>query len=145
MGSDEADGGGHPIVVVRQTDHQPLFVQLRNRIELGRECNGLLLADPLVSRRHVALSGAAGSVLVGDLGSTNGTFLDGARVDGRATLAAGSVLKFGSTTVELVDAPGSAAPAAPGGPARRATPRRANAAMHQPSAAAEPPVAARPS
>src|SRR5437764_808979 len=35
------------------------------------------LADPEVSRRHAALQAAAGAVYVTDLGSRNGTFLNG--------------------------------------------------------------------
>ena len=94
-----------PIVVVRQSDREPLYLQVRAKLELGRDCDGVLLADPLVSRRHVAISEDGGRVVVEDLGSTNGTFLDGTRLESPTILRAGSFLRFGSTTVELAESP----------------------------------------
>jgi transcriptional regulator with PAS, ATPase and Fis domain len=48
---------------------------------IGREApGGIRLADNLVSRRHVQVSHEDGRFAVGDLGSRNGTFVDGHRV-----------------------------------------------------------------
>ena len=44
-----------PVVVVRQPGRQPLYVEVHGRLELGRDCDGLLLADAQVSRRHAEL------------------------------------------------------------------------------------------
>src|SRR5690349_1511190 len=41
---------------------------------------GVRLADPTVSRRHAALELAGGALRVADLGSTNGTWVNGLRV-----------------------------------------------------------------
>jgi DNA-binding winged helix-turn-helix (wHTH) protein len=55
-----------------------------------------------VSRRHaqIRLAGAERPVLT-DLGSTNGTFVRGERVDGPTALADGDVIKVGSVTVKF--------------------------------------------
>jgi adenylate cyclase len=79
---------------------------------VGRSADcGLLLADPTVSRRHAELSGAGDHLLVHDLGSRNGTFRNGVRVQ-TARLRAGDVVTFGVVQVR-VDATGDAAALAP--------------------------------
>ena len=57
------------------------------------EC-AIVLSDPTVSRRHAELVAAEDHVLVHDLGSRNGTFRNGLRVD-TARLRAGDVVTFG--------------------------------------------------
>lgn len=94
----------HPVVEIRQPNQPPLFISIRGLIEVGRECSGLLLADPQVSRRHLSLDVDAGRVIVSDLGSTNGSTLDGARLTAPSVLVAGGEVKCGETTIRL-DAP----------------------------------------
>ncbi len=72
---------------------------------LGRDCEGLLLADPQVSRRHLEVGLHEGRVLCTDLGSTNGTFLDGARITAPVVLGAGAVVTIGDTSIHLVELP----------------------------------------
>ncbi len=61
----------------------------RPLVHVGRAAeNDLVLAHPTVSQRHARLQrNADGSLLVVDLGSTNGTFVDGERVSGRGIVA----------------------------------------------------------
>lgn len=69
---------------------------------LGRADGGL--ADPWVSEHHVGLTARGSSVIVLDLGSTNGTFIDGERVaDGASVLRPGGLLTIGHSTYVLVD------------------------------------------
>src|SRR5947207_66107 len=63
----------------------------------------VVLADPSVSARHCMIAPAAHGFTVTDLGSKNGTLLDGARV-GKVTAPAGAVLALGHTLVELLPA-----------------------------------------
>ena len=73
---------------------------LGERLVLGRgaEAN-LRINDPGVSRRHAELRlDSAGDVVVEDLGSTNGTLVDGRRVD-RTPLRDGATVRVGSTDV----------------------------------------------
>jgi pSer/pThr/pTyr-binding forkhead associated (FHA) protein len=57
-------------------------------------------ADVVISRRHASVSPAPDGLLVKDLGSTNGTFLNGARIS-EATIRAGDVVKMGSTSFRV--------------------------------------------
>jgi len=62
--------------------------------------NDLVLADDTVSRHHCELTRAEGGVKVRDLGSTNGTKVQGARVS-EAIVQPGAVLKVGEVEVAL--------------------------------------------
>ena len=55
----------------------------------------IILADSRVSRSHCMIALSEDELQVSDLNSTNGTFVDGERVDGSAVLPVGSVLKVG--------------------------------------------------
>ncbi len=60
----------------------------------------LRLADPTVSRSHAEISHTTEGFLLQDLGSTNGTFLDGVRVD-RAYLKDGVTVTVGETNIKF--------------------------------------------
>ena len=70
------------------------------------EGNGLRLADPAVSGLHVELAHDDAGVRVRDLGSRNGTFIDGVRV-ADAWLTAECVLRLGATELLFTPAHGS--------------------------------------
>lgn len=59
-----------------------------------------MLNDPQVSRRHLSLSASPEGVVLEDLGSTNGTFWQGARVS-RATVGNGATISVGSTQLVM--------------------------------------------
>jgi adenylate cyclase len=107
----------HPVIVVKQEGRRPLYLQVREVIEIGRECDGLILADGQASRRHASLTPRGDSVIVEDLGSTNGTLLDGTRITSAVVLLPGSIIRIGDTVLQLVDAAsaGQPVPAAAGG------------------------------
>lgn len=69
---------------------------------IGRspECT-LVLSDDFASGRHARLTPTEGGWVVEDLGSTNGTQLDGAPLGGPRPAQAGSLLKIGRTVIEL--------------------------------------------
>ena len=95
------------MIIVRQVGRPSLHLALHEPLEVGRDCPGLLLADHQTSRRHLRLSVEDGSVVVTDLGSTNGTFVDGRRLDGPHRLLPGQLVRLGDTTIER-EADGSA-------------------------------------
>ncbi|MFI2415021.1 FHA domain-containing protein [Streptomyces sp. NPDC018947] len=77
------------------------------QIRLGRSADAdVALDDPDVSRMHCAVTVAAdGRVSVADLGSTNGTTLDGTRVGDRPVrFAPGALLRIGESALRLVPA-----------------------------------------
>ena len=67
--------------------------------------NALALTDPAVSRYHLELRRTPAGVQVIDLGSRNGTWVGGIRID-RAVVPAGTRLRLGDTTI-VVDEAGS--------------------------------------
>ena len=71
-------------------------------ILIGRnpEC-ALVLDDDFASGRHARLLHRNGTWHVEDLGSTNGTQLDGHRLTGAQPVTVGSTLRIGRTTIEL--------------------------------------------
>ncbi len=72
--------------------------------DFGRESGDVILADQSVSRRHLRLD-ATGDVLVAtDLGSSNGTMVNGTRIDAPTAVAAGDTIQIGATVVTVVGA-----------------------------------------
>lgn len=71
-------------VMLRNADvaSAPLIKLPEGRTVVGRDptCS-VLVADPAVSRFHAELSVEGTSILMRDLGSRNGTFVDSERVD----------------------------------------------------------------
>ncbi len=90
-----------PTVVVREPGRTPLHLVVRDILEIGRDCDGLLLDDPQISRRHLQLRAERGHVVVEDLGSTNGSLIDGKPLEGGHVLLRGEIVEFGDCTVEL--------------------------------------------
>jgi hypothetical protein len=75
----------------------------QDKVTLGRlpECE-LALADSNVSRKHAEVRrGADGTWLVADLGSTNGTKVNGVRISGPRQLEDGDEITVGGTTVRF--------------------------------------------
>ncbi len=104
------DGGGPDVVSLRKcqlviVDGPSRGKKLaldKNLTKIGkRDTNDLVISDKTVSRNHLEIEYASDSFLLRDLGSTNGTFLNGSRVR-EAYLAPGDVIKVGNTTLEFV-------------------------------------------
>ena len=69
---------------------------------VGRSAeNNIVISNPNVSRRHARLSRSENGFVVEDLGSTNGTLLDGAPID-RERIESGDELTFGGVTARFV-------------------------------------------
>jgi adenylate cyclase len=90
-------------------------VELARHNTLGRHPdNTIQILDRIVSKNHCHIDAAAdGSFVLKDLGSLNGTFVNGERVSGECALNAGDEISLGSTKL-VFDPP--AAAASPGEP-----------------------------
>ena len=83
------------------------ILELRSaRVTVGTAAgNDLLLDEPTASRRHAALERRGGRWHVADLGSTNGTYINGRRVTAPTPLERGDELRFANARFAFV-APG---------------------------------------
>jgi pSer/pThr/pTyr-binding forkhead associated (FHA) protein len=78
------------------------LVDLTGPVTIGRGRDAdLVLADELVSRRHALVTPTGPGAVVEDLGSRNGTFVNGQDVHGPTRLEPGDQLQLGVTLVEL--------------------------------------------
>lgn len=94
-----------PLIEIREWGQRPRRMMLDRPILVGRECPGVQLADDKISRQHLRLLPGPTGLSVVDLGSRNGTTLNGVALTGRAVLAPGDVLRFGRSEIIVVHAP----------------------------------------
>jgi predicted component of type VI protein secretion system len=81
---------------------QELVALEGERVTVGRtDTNDVVLADERVSRLHAAFERVAGEWLVRDLGSRNGTFVDGDRVLATRPVRPGQEIRIGETALFL--------------------------------------------
>lgn len=95
----DPERGARVRVLVVESD--PAVV-VGSSVTLGRSPdNTIVIDDPMVSGRHARLLAVPdGRLELEDLGSTNGTFVDGARVD-RCALTVGSVVSVGRVLFDV--------------------------------------------
>lgn len=77
----------------------------KNEIYMGRDItNDIVINDPEISRKHARLTLQSGGYLLEDLGSTNGTFVDGKRITGPHIMGATQVIMLGDNVSLLYEA-----------------------------------------
>ena len=74
-----------------------LTVDVDEEVVIGREDTDLAIDDEEMSRRHAVVRRHANRLQVEDLGSTNGTFVDGTRIAEPTLLGGGAEIKVGTT------------------------------------------------
>ena len=135
-------------------------LRMNREIIIGRSSDlDMVLVEDMVSRRHAKISSTDAEVFIQDMGSTNGTFVNGEKIAGRALLHEGDRILVGTSIIKVVAVEGcgraadrgrGAPPArgrraaAPGdaGPADVGRDRGDPAARPAPAAVDEPQVAA---
>ena len=119
-------------------------------VNIGRaDYNDVVIADPSVSTMHAKLQRREAVWILTDLGSTNGTFVEGERLTGEAPLSPGTTLKFGDVSALFEPLDDSVPADKPGGtrmmPRLDAEPKRpgpVDVPAAAPAAAPEKPPAA---
>ncbi|MGO1411086.1 MAG: FhaA domain-containing protein [Microbacterium sp.] len=97
--------------VVEIAGRQHVLTAARTVIGRGSDAD-ITIADTGTSRKHVEILWDGTSAMVRDLGSTNGSKLDGASVK-KAPLASGSVIRIGRTDIVFRVVPRASSPRRP--------------------------------
>lgn len=75
------------------------------RVSIGRVGADIGLNDTEASREHAAITIHGTAVRLEDLGSTNGTFVDGRRIEGSVEIQNQQEFLVGNTTLMLIVTP----------------------------------------
>src|SRR5262249_7662750 len=98
------------LVAVKGPNAGQRFALAEDATLIGRQPDAGVFLDSLsVSRKHARILHQAGSYFVEDVGSANGTYVNGVRISGRQPLTEGDTLEVGPYALAL------RADAAPGG------------------------------
>ena len=75
-----------------------------DQLIIGRDAaSNVAISDAEVSRKHARLNFQGGKYVIEDLGSTNGTFVNGQRLGGLTVLKAGDVVSLGEQIVLMYE------------------------------------------
>lgn len=70
---------------------------------IGRDINNeLVVPDPHISAQHAKLSNSRNYLILEDLGSTNGTYVNRVRIKGKKKLRVGDMVRLGDVTFEVL-------------------------------------------
>ena len=117
-------------------------IPIADDLVLGREAGGqgTLEGDTQASRRHCRIYRAQGALAIEDLGSTNGTYVNGTRLTGPQWLQHGDQLQVGNTVARVAHPTGPAQAMQPQQPVQPVQP--AQPVQPQPITEQQPPVTA---
>ena len=93
---------GTKVLFVRSEDQQGVELDVTDVTVLGRsEEADLVLDDPYASEFHMRLVAQDNGIMLHDLGSTNGTYVNGRRVTAPTQLRRGDTIQVGKTVMEV--------------------------------------------
>jgi predicted component of type VI protein secretion system len=112
------------------------FVLDRDTLTVGRDPgNDIVIAEPQVSRQHSRITRQGNFLILEDLGSTNGTFVNGVRLTAPHTLSNGDVMGMGDAVILTFYGTGTGATDTLVGPQSAAP-----SAQHMPQPSAQPAI-----
>ncbi len=93
---------GTKVLFVRSEEQQGLEVEVNDVTVLGRSAESdVVLTDPYASEFHMRLVAQDEGMMLHDLGSTNGTYVNGRRVTAPTQLRRGDSIQIGKTAMEV--------------------------------------------
>ena len=106
------------LVVRRGPQPNQTYELNKDIVTIGRDItNDIVINDPEASRHHMRLTRGAGGFTLEDLGSTNGTFINGQRLTGAKPLNPGDMVGLGETVTLSYERVPAAAEGEAGSPA----------------------------
>lgn len=75
--------------------------EVEQELVIGRDEADVTIQDPEISRRHALVRVEAGGVVVQDLDSRNGTFVNGSRITSPVTLTASGTIRLGQSDIDV--------------------------------------------
>ncbi len=108
------DNGSFRLIVRRGPQPNQTYDLNKDIVTVGRDItNDIVINDPEVSRHHLRFTRGAGGYTIEDLGSTNGTFINGQRITGAKPLNNGDMIGLGETVTLGYEATRGASMGAP--------------------------------
>ena len=93
---------GTKVVMIKSETQQGTELEVEDVTVLGRSAEAdVLLDDPYASEFHMRLVAQENGMVLHDLGSTNGTYINGRRVTAPTTLRRGDTIQVGKTVMEV--------------------------------------------
>ena len=93
---------GRRVLFVRSESQQGQEFEVSDVVVMGRsEETDVVLDDPYASEFHLRLVSQEGGMMLHDLGSTNGTYVNGRRVSAPTELKRGDTIQVGKTAMEI--------------------------------------------
>lgn len=93
---------GTKVVIVRSDTQAGLDFTVTDATVIGRSPEAdIVIDDPYASEFHLRLVASDNGLTLHDLGSTNGTYLNGRRVTAPAELRRGDAVQVGKTVMEI--------------------------------------------
>jgi pSer/pThr/pTyr-binding forkhead associated (FHA) protein len=85
-------------------------LRVNREIIIGRSSDlDMVLVEDMVSRRHAKITTTDAEITIQDVGSTNGTFVNGEKIAGRARLSEGDRILVGTSIIKVVQVNDAAA------------------------------------
>jgi len=93
---------GSKVLFVRSESQQGIELDVTDVTVLGRSSEAdVVLDDPYASEFHMRLVAQDSGIMLHDLGSTNGTYVNGRRVTAPTQLRRGDTIQVGKTVMEV--------------------------------------------
>lgn len=98
----------HGLEIIKSTPKESLkngsIIPVRETLSFGRkEDNSIVLNDEFVSGYHAKIYTKNNIFFIEDLGSTNGTFVNGTKIDGRVKLSVNDEVRLGNIVFKVID------------------------------------------
>ena len=90
------------VVIVKSETQAGMDIVVKDAVVLGRSPEtDIVLEDPYASEFHMRLVRQDDGIVLHDLGSTNGTYVNGRRVAAPIALSKGDAIQVGKTIMEV--------------------------------------------